>query len=188
MNIILASKSPRRTQILTEMGIKHLIIPSQQEEIIDNQLTPEEIVKSLAYQKAASISVLYPADLVIGSDTIVVINNEILGKPKDKLDAIRMLKLLQNNTHKVITGVALIQNKKEDIFQDTAYVTFNEMTKEDILDYLDTKKPYDKAGSYGIQDMPKKHIKNISGDFSTIVGLPKIKLQKHLEKFLKTPK
>lgn len=186
MNIILASKSPRRTQILSEMGLKHQVIPSQEKEIIDEQLTPEEIVKSLAYQKAMAISKNHPNDLVIGSDTIVVIENEILGKPKDKQDAIRMLKKLQNQTHKVITGVALICKDKTNIFQDTAFVTFNKMTEEDIIEYLETKKPYDKAGSYGIQDIDQKHIESIVGDFHTIVGLPKIKLQEQLDIFLKT--
>lgn len=184
MNIILASKSPRRTEILTDMGIKHIIIPSQEEEIINKQLTPEEIVKSLAYQKAHSIAKLYPNDLVIGSDTIVVIGNQILGKPKDKQDAIRMFEQLQNNTHQVMTGVSLIKGTIVDTFVDIANVTFKKMTKEEIENYLDSALPYDKAGAYGIQDKEANFVEKIEGDFYTIMGLPKEKLQKHLSKFI----
>ena len=184
MNIILASKSPRRTEILTDMGIKHIIIPSQEEEIINKQLTPEEIVKSLAYQKAHSIAKQYPNDLVIGSDTIVVIGNEILGKPKDKQDAIRMFEQLQNNTHQVMTGVSLIKGNNIDTFVDIANVTFKSMTKDEIENYLDNALPYDKAGAYGIQDKEANFVEKIEGDFYTIMGLPKEKLQKHLTKFI----
>jgi MAF protein len=102
MNIILASKSPRRTEILSMMNIDHLVIPSKEKEVIDPSLTPTEVVMSLAYQKAKSVAVNYPNDLVIGADTIVVINNEILGKPRDYNDAVRMLSLLENNTHQVL--------------------------------------------------------------------------------------
>lgn len=184
MNIILASKSPRRTEILNLMNIKHMIVPSQEEEVIDKQLPPKEVVKSLAYQKAASIAKLYPNDLVIGSDTIVVIGNEILGKPKDKQDAIRMFEQLQNNTHQVMTGVSLIKGNNIDTFVDIANVTFKCMTKDEIENYLDSALPYDKAGAYGIQDKEAKFVEKIEGDFYTIMGLPKEKLQKHLTKFI----
>ena len=184
MNIILASKSPRRTEILSMLGVKHIIIPSQEEEIIDRQLTPDEIVKSLAYQKAYSIAKEHHEDLVIGSDTIVVVNNEILGKPKDKIDAIRMFELLQNNTHQVMTGVSLIKGELVDTFVDIADVTFKQMTKEEIENYLDSALPYDKAGAYGIQDKEANFVEKIEGDYYTIMGLPKEKLQKHLQKFM----
>lgn len=184
MNIILASKSPRRTQILSEMGIKHIIIPSQEEEIINEQLPPKEIVKSLAFQKALSISKNHPLDLVIGSDTIVVIGNEILGKPKDKKDAIRMFNLLQNNTHQVMTGVSLILGEKIDTFVDIANVTFKKMSNDEIEYYLEKAKPYDKAGAYGIQDDEANFVEKIQGDFYTIMGLPKEKLQLHLSKLI----
>jgi septum formation protein len=185
MKIILASKSPRRTEILSLMNVDHIIIPSTEEEIIEPGLTPEEVVKSLAYQKARSISKQYPFDLVIGSDTIVVINNQILGKPKDYNDAVRMLKLLQNNTHQVMTGVSLIQNNNVDTFVDIAEVTFKEMTQEDIDTYLNLDKPFDKAGAYGIQDSHANFVKEIKGDYYTIMGLPKDKLSQHLTKFIK---
>jgi septum formation protein len=185
MKIILASKSPRRTEILSLMNVDHIIIPSTEEEIIEPGLTPEEVVKSLAYQKARSISKTHPFDLVIGSDTIVVINNKILGKPKDYNDAVRMIKLLQNNTHQVMTGVSLIQNNNIDTFVDIAEVTFKEMTQEDIDTYLNLDKPFDKAGAYGIQDSHANFVKEIKGDYYTIMGLPKDKLSQHLTKFIK---
>lgn len=185
MNIILASKSPRRTEILSLMGIKHIIIPSSEEEIINLSLTPKEVVKSLAYQKASSISKDHPSDLVIGSDTIVVINDQILGKPKDYNDAVRMLTLLQNNTHQVMTGVSLIKGNQIDTFVDIADVVFNPMTKKEIEYYLEKEKPFDKAGAYGIQDKHANFVKEIKGDFYTIMGLPKDKLGQHITNFIK---
>lgn len=184
MNIILASKSPRRTEILSLMNIKHIVIPSKEEEKIEKQLSPIEVVKSLAFQKANSIAIDHPDDLVIGSDTIVVINNEILGKPKDYQDAVRMLTLLQNNTHQVMTGVSLIKGNYVDTFVDIADVTFNKMTNEDIEKYLNVDKPFDKAGAYGIQDKHADFVKEIQGDYYTIMGLPKEKLQIHLNEIL----
>jgi len=184
MNIILASKSPRRTEILSLMNIKHIVIPSKEEEKIEKQLSPIEVVKSLAFQKANSIAKDHPDDLVIGSDTIVVVNNEILGKPKDYQDAVRMLQLLQNNTHQVMTGVSLIKGNYIDTFVDIADVTFNKMTEEDIKKYLETDKPFDKAGAYGIQDEHANFVQKISGDYYTIMGLPKEKLQIHLNEIL----
>ena len=184
MKIILASKSPRRTEILSLMGIKHIIIPSQEEEKIEPNLSPKQVVQSLAFQKAQSISKQYPSDLVIGSDTIVVINNQILGKPKDYNDAVRMLSLLQNNTHQVMTGVSLIKGEQADTFVDIADVTFHQMTKEQIDEYLNTDKPFDKAGAYGIQDPHAKFVKQINGDYYTIMGLPKEQLQQHIKQFI----
>lgn len=184
MNVILASKSPRRTEILNLMNIKHIVIPSKEDEKIEKQLSPEEVVKSLAFQKANSIAKDHPDDLVIGSDTIVVINNEILGKPKDYQDAIKMLTLLQDNTHQVMTGVSLIKGDYVDTFVDIADVTFNKMTQEDIKNYLDLDKPFDKAGAYGIQDEHANFVQKINGDYYTIMGLPKEKLQNRLNKIL----
>ena len=185
MNIILASKSPRRTEILSLMNINHIIIPSKEKEVIDPTLKPHEVVMSLAYQKANSIATLYPNDLVIGADTIVVINNEILGKPKDYNDAVRMLSLLQNNTHQVITGVSLIKGNNIVTFHVISNVTFKPMTKEDIDNYISKENVYDKAGSYAIQGEHATFVDHIDGDYYNIVGLPKDELKKHLDKIAK---
>lgn len=182
MNIILASKSPRRTEILSMMNIDHLVIPSKEKEVIDPSLKPTEVVMSLAYQKAKSVAVSYPNDLVIGADTIVVINNEILGKPKDYNDAVRMLSLLENNTHQVITGVSIIKEHYIDTFHVVSNVTFKPMTKEEIDEYISLENVYDKAGSYAIQGEHATFIDHIEGDYYNIVGLPKDELQKHLDK------
>ncbi len=183
MNIILASASPRRTEILKENNIKHKVVPSTIKEIVDYTKTKEEIVKSLAYQKAKDVSDQYPEDLIIGADTIVVIDNEILGKPKDEQDAIRMLSKLANNTHEVITGVAIITKDQTDIFAETSKVTFKQMTKAEILEYIHKENVYDKAGSYAIQSKHANFIKQVEGDYYNIVGLPINALKTHLSKF-----
>lgn len=172
MNIILASSSPRRTEILTLAKIPHLVIPSTIEEKIEKGLTPEQVVMELSYQKASDVAKKYPNDLVIGADTIVVIDNEILGKPKLYQDAFRMLSKLSNRTHQVITGVTIIKNKKVDKFYVTSLVTFNEMTDKEIDEYINSEYIYDKAGSYAIQGSCSKFIKKIEGDYYNIVGLP----------------
>lgn len=172
MNIILASSSPRRTEILNLVKIPHLVIPSTIEEQIDNTLTPEQVVMELSYQKASDVAEKYPNDLVIGADTIVVIDNEILGKPKNYQDAFTMLSKLSNRTHHVITGVTIVKNKQIDKFYVTSLVTFNEMSNKEIEEYINSEYIYDKAGSYAIQGSCAKFIKKIEGDYYNIMGLP----------------
>lgn len=185
MNIILASKSPRRTEILSMLNIPHQIIPSEEDEIIDEKLSPIEVVKSLAYQKAKSIFRNHQDAVVIGSDTIVVINDEILGKPKDEQDAIRMLSLLQNTHHQVITGVSIISKEKTDTFAEISNVYFKPMSIDDIKEYMEKDNVYDKAGAYAIQSPHATFVEKIDGDFYNIMGLPKDALKMHLDKFLK---
>ncbi len=172
MNIILASNSPRRTEILTLANIPHIIIPSKVEEKIDNCLTPNELAKSLAHQKAIDVFSNYSDSIIIGADTIVVIDNIILGKPKDRKDAIRMLTLLSGKTHEVITGVSIISKEYQSNFAVTSKVTFNEMSLQEIEEYIDSENVYDKAGSYAIQGSCCKHINKIDGDYYNIMGLP----------------
>lgn len=172
MNIILASASPRRTELLSLIHIDHKVIPSTIKENIDYSMTPESIVKSLAEQKASDVADRYPNDVVIGADTIVVINNEILGKPKNYEEAFKMLSMLSGNTHKVITGVCIIHNKKKIIFSCTSNVEFSQMSTEEIKEYISEENVYDKAGSYAIQGIGAKYIKKIDGDYYNIMGLP----------------
>ena len=172
MRIILASNSPRRTEILNLAGIKHLVVPSKIEEHIDSTHTPEQIVMELANQKAMQVASIYPHDIVIGADTIVLVDGKILGKPKDYNDAFSMLSLLSNKTHKVITGVSIINNNIVDKFYETSLVTFNEMTEQEINDYIHSEYVYDKAGSYAIQGSCCKFIKTITGDYYNVMGLP----------------
>ena len=179
--IILASASPRRTEILSLAKIKHRIIVKEHEEIIDNNKTPEDIVKNLAYQKAYAVYKDYEDQIVLGADTVVVLD-EILGKPKDRNDAFRMLKKLSNKTHKVITGVALLSKDCKRTFSETTNVTFRKMTDEEIYEYIDNENVYDKAGAYAIQGMASKYISKIEGDYYNVMGLPISRVCLELEK------
>lgn len=169
--IILASASPRRTELLTLAGIKHKVIVLEHEEVIDSKKSPSDIVKSLAYQKANAVFEKYNEDVVIGADTIVVLD-EILGKPKDRQDAFRMLKKLQGNTHQVMTGVAILSKEKQLVFYESTNVTFKKMSNDEIYEYIDSENVYDKAGAYAIQGSACKYISKIEGDYYNVMGLP----------------
>ncbi|MFA9377381.1 MAG: nucleoside triphosphate pyrophosphatase [Lachnotalea sp.] len=174
-NIILASASPRRKELLEQINVKFTVKPSTCEEIITEE-DPAKVVVSLSHQKAVDIAQNESAALVIGSDTVVSIDNHILGKPKNKEDAFRMLKLLQGKTHQVYTGVTVINSHGDKIemysFYSTTDVSFYEMTDEQIYTYIDSGEPMDKAGAYGIQGKSAIYIKEIYGDYNTVVGLP----------------
>ena len=188
--IILASQSPRRRELLTQIGLEHEVCPSTVEEIV-TEINPVDIVKSLSLQKAMDVAEKkkkeYPEEsfLVIGADTIVVYDNKILGKPKNEEDAISMLSMLQGNTHSVYTGVALIfeENGKEEVksFAEETKVTMYPMTQEEILWYVSTKEPMDKAGSYGIQGYCARFIEKIHGDYNNVVGLPVAKIYQEIK-------
>lgn len=183
MNIILASSSPRRTEILNLAKIKHQIIPSTCEEKIDPTLIPIEVVLSLAKMKALDVAKDHYNELVIGADTIVSIDNLILGKPKNELDAIRMLKLLSGRTHQVITGVAIIYQNQVEVFHEITSVTFSKLSEEEILNYIKEENVYDKAGSYAIQGIFCKYITKIDGDYYNVMGLPIAKLYQKLKEY-----
>lgn len=169
--IILASASPRRTEILSLANIKHRIVVKEHQERIDESKSPEDIVKDLAYQKALAVYKDNKNEIVLGADTVVVLD-EILGKPKNREDAFRMLKKLSNKTHKVITGVAILSKETNRIFSETTNVTFRNMTDEEIYEYIDSENVYDKAGAYAIQGMAAKYITKIEGDYYNVMGLP----------------
>lgn len=174
MDIILASKSPRRREILENTKVRFSIKESQIDEVIKVDESPKETVMRLAYEKALDVANDNKESLVIGADTIVVINDQILGKPKNEEEAYNMIKLLSGKTHYVITGFALINlslNKKV-IDCEVSQVTFKELSEECIKDYLNTKESLDKAGAYGIQGYGGLLVNNIQGDYFNIVGLP----------------
>ena len=177
--IILASASPRRKKLLQQLNIPFEVHPSTKDESYDPDLSPEEIVQQLALQKANDIASHYDNSLVIGADTVVVFNETILEKPKDRHEAKRMLKELGNHTHYVFTGVAL--SKTGDSNNITDSVTFFEKTEvmfgnissDDIDRYVASGSPMDKAGSYGIQDdFGAVFVKGINGDYYNVVGFP----------------
>lgn len=174
-NIILASASPRRRELLEQIGVKFIVKPSTCEEVITDNI-PSKAVMSLARQKAEDIAETEKNALIIGSDTIVSINNIILGKPKDKNDAYKMLKMLQGATHQVFTGVCVINKSDDEIkyyeFYSKTDVTFYKMSDTQINTYIESKEPMDKAGAYGIQGKSAVYIEKITGDYNTVVGLP----------------
>ena len=174
MEIILASKSPRRREILENTKVRFSIEESQIDEVIKLNELPKETVMRLAYEKALDVANRNRNSLVIGADTIVVINDTILGKPKDDIEAFSMLKLLSGKTHYVITGFALINLSldKNIIDCQVSQVTFKELSEQCIKDYLQTKESLDKAGAYGIQGYGGLLVENIQGDYFNIVGLP----------------
>jgi len=180
--VILASSSPRRKELLKQLVEDFKIIVPNIDESIDRPLKVEDIPLELAYRKAKEISKDHYDDIVIGSDTIVTYDNEVLEKPIDEKDAYRMLSMLNNNTHRVISGVAIIYRDIEIKFIEVSHVTFNKLNEQEILDYIATKDPLDKAGAYGIQNPYINLVKEFSGEYENIVGLPLKRLKKELEK------
>lgn len=180
--IILSSASPRRHDILYEFGYMHKVVPSHVDEISTYKKEPKEVCETNSYLKANDIYKDYPNETIIGADTIVVINNKILGKPKDKEEAIHMLQELSDNTHEVITGVTVINKDNKITFSVTSYVTFKKLSLDDINYYIENDNVYDKAGSYAIQNpILQKYIKEIKGSYYNIVGLPIEKLMEVLD-------
>ena len=173
-NIILASGSPRRQQFFKEMDLNFSIQLKEVEEIYPNHLKAEEITNFLAELKANAFeNELKENDILVTSDTIVWLNEKALGKPKDYDDAFKMLQQLANQTHEVITSVCLKSVEKIEIFHCITKVTFSQLSDEHIRYYLDNYKPFDKAGSYGIQDwIGLIGISKIEGSYTNVVGLP----------------
>ena len=184
--IILGSASPRRKQLLTELGIEFSIKTTQKEEKYPENLDGAEIAEFLAKQKAEVISKELTGNyLLITADTIVIQNNEILHKPKDKDEAQRILQNLSGKSHKVISGVCIKSAKKEVVFSSETEVTFNKLSEDEILYYIDNFKPFDKAGSYGIQQwIGYIGIEKIKGSYNNVVGLPTAELYQKLKLFI----
>lgn len=188
MKYILASQSPRRKELLGRCKITFTIEPAKGEEQIIGD-SPEEIVQNLALAKAQEIADQHRDEdvLVIGADTVVVYEEQILGKPQDKEELISMIRSLQGNTHKVYTGVALIhaQSGKVKSFAEETKVRFFPMTEEEIISYEATGDGYDKAGGYGIQSEAAIFIAGIEGDYNNVVGLPIARLYRELQNLVK---
>ncbi|WP_062355459.1 Maf family protein [Bacillus kwashiorkori] len=179
--LILASSSPRRKELLERLNIPFEIIVSDTEERIDASLSPEQIVMNLAKQKAEAVAKNYPEHFVIGADTLVVYENQLLGKPKNKVEAKQMLMNLSGKSHYVYTGTAIIHGKIVKKFYEKTEVTFWNLSESEIDRYVATGEPLDKAGSYGIQGYGATLVRSINGDFFTVVGLPIGKLYRALQ-------
>lgn len=179
--IVLASKSPRRQQLLKEIVDNFDVIVSNSKERKPLFVSLVNVPIHLAKQKAKEVYKSNKDALVIGADTIVICNNEILGKPKDKQDAKRMITMLSNKTHIVVTGVYLICKEFTKSFKSITEVTFANMTEEEINDYCELTTIYDKAGAYAIQEDAGKYITNIKGSYNNVVGLPIEELKEYLK-------
>ena len=185
MKFILASSSPRRRELLLRLQTPFdIILPDVDESIIPPEGSPETYCTALAELKANDISQHYPNNLVIGSDTIVVLDNNIMGKPEDKTMAQNMLKTLSGKTHHVYTGVCLKWADKNihHLFAEITMVTFRELLEADINHYIESCPPYDKAGSYGIQDWSAVFVKEIKGCYDNVVGFPISRFYEELKK------
>lgn len=175
-SFILASKSPRRLELLRQIGIEPVVVPSDYEEQ-NAQISPEELVANNALGKG--LSVLPSAgtgDVVIAADTVVVLDGTILGKPLDAEDAVRMLRALSGRTHRVMTGLAVFYKNRREVAVETTAVTFRRLTEKEILDYAATGEPMDKAGAYGIQGRGAILVQGIEGCYNNVVGLPLTRL------------
>jgi septum formation protein len=179
---ILASASPRRAELLKLLPVEFTVIASEAEEVAHEHLSPLEICQLNAHRKARAVAKKIPDALVLGADTLVFLDNEILGKPKHLPEARRMLAQLQGRTHQVVTGVSLIHLRShcEKIFAVSTDVLFHPLDAEQIRNYLAKINPLDKAGAYAVQEFGEMIVSEISGSFSNVVGLPVERLRAEL--------
>lgn len=178
--LILASKSPRRNELLQSAGFEFEIKTVDSAEVFDMSKGLQEALLDVAYQKGFSVFKNNPNDTVISADTIVVCNNEVLGKPKDYNDAVRMLSMLSNKTHQVYTGVVIFNKYKTISFVEKTDVYFKEITLAEIEEYISLENVFDKAGAYAIQGYARNFITKYVGDYENVIGLPIKKVTKEL--------
>lgn len=182
--IILASKSPRRSQLLQMAEIDFEVMVAETDETYPADLPVQNVPQYIALEKAYALKAKINANdsIIIAADTIVTINNKIIGKPEDREHAIETLEELSGHTHQVISGVAILYKEKEYVFSETTNVTFHLLNKEQIIHYVDNYHPFDKAGAYAIQEwIGAIGIKSIDGDYYNVVGLPVSKVVQALE-------
>ena len=190
MNLVLASQSPRRRELLSLIQKDFTVQSSCVEEIVPEGLTAEETVVYLAKLKAEEVAQRLKTStdsqktVVIGADTVVVLDGEIMGKPKDCDDCIRMISLLSGRQHEVYTGVAIVVKGQTESFYQRTAVRFLDLTKEEIEWYASLQEPYDKAGAYGIQGFGSLLVEGIDGDYFNVMGLPVAALNRRLKKYL----
>lgn len=184
-NIILASGSPRRKQLLKQIGLKFEVVVSDVDEKISPKYKPHQQVKILSFQKAKAVAKKHRNSIVIGADTIVVLGKEVIGKPKDEKDAQRILKKLSGTQHSAITGFTIIDtdSKKQVTKSVATKLWLRKLTDQEIKRFVEKEKPYDFAGAYAIHKLASIFVKKIEGDFFGTVGLPLYDLTKELKKF-----
>lgn len=180
--LILASSSPRRKELLENLQLNFEVSSSDVDESYNPELSPEEVVMELALRKASHISTNHPSSFIIGSDTVVVADGKILGKPNNHSEAFDMLTTLAGKTHSVYTGVAIVGPESTVKFYEKTDVVFWELTDEEINSYINTGESFDKAGGYGIQGFGSILVKEIKGDYFAVVGLPVSRTIRELKK------
>lgn len=183
-HIILASASPRRRELLSVITEDFEVIPSSIEEIVPNDISLSQTAEYLAKIKAVDIAAKHKDVVVIGADTCVIAEDEILGKPKDRADAFRMIKLLSGKTHSVITGCAVVYKGITNSFSVETKVEFYNLSDTEIEEYVNSSEPYDKAGAYAIQGKASLFVKKIVGSYFNVVGLPIAELNIKLKEIL----
>ena len=181
--LILASGSPRRAELLRQLGVEFTVVPSDAQEVHDDQLTAREISQLNAYRKARVIAKRFPDALVLGADTLVYLDTTLLGKPANLEHAYRMLSQLSGRTHEVVTALCLLhlRTHRQKLFFESTAVTFRALNAVNIRRYLAKVNPLDKAGAYAIQDEGDLIVERISGSYTNVVGLPVEKLREELE-------
>lgn len=182
--IILASASPRRRELMELAGYDFEVICADIVEVVPENVQPQEVVMSLALQKAQAVAAEHGGSVVVGSDTVVVLDGKILGKPHSEREACEMLRSLSGRTHKVFTGVAIVCGDKVKSFFDETDVEFYPLNDVEIKKYVATGEPMDKAGAYGIQGKGSVLVKKINGDFFNVMGLPIAKLYREMSDFV----
>ena len=181
--LILASASPRRAELLRQLGVEFTVVPSDAPEVHDDQLTAREISQLNAYRKARGVAKRFPDALVLGADTLVYLDTTLLGKPAHLEDAYRMLSRLSGRTHEVVTAICLLhlRTHRQKLFFESTAVTFRALDAVNIRRYLAKVNPLDKAGAYAIQEQGDLIVEKISGSYTNVVGLPVEKLREQLE-------
>ena len=181
--IILASASPRRCDLLRELKLEFQVLPANTMELDSQEMQARELCQLNAYHKARAVAKKHPDSLVLGADTVVCLGSRIYGKPADLDDAHRILAELQGRTHEVVTGVCLLhlRDHRQRMFVETTLVTFRQLHAEQIKQYLSRINPLDKAGAYAIQEEGDEIVKQISGSYTNVVGLPLERLRQELD-------
>ena len=182
---ILASASPRRSELLRQLGVEFRVVPSDAAELHHDQLTAQEVSQINAYRKARSVAKKFPDAVVLGADTLVYLDGVLFGKPATLEEAYGMLETLQGRTHQVVTAICLLnlRNRRQRLFAETTSVTFRSLDAVGIRRYLSRVNPLDKAGAYAIQEEGDLIVEGISGSYTNVVGLPLEKLREELQEW-----
>lgn len=181
---ILASASPRRRELLQDLQYPFEVVSADCEEYFDCTLTISSAIEQIALCKAQAVWEQYPEAVVLGADTMVCYEHQVMGKPGNRKEAYRMLKQLSGKTHTVVSGVAIVWKGKAELFHEETSVTFYDLDEDLLLRYLNSREPYDKAGAYGIQGMGKLFVRELHGDYFNVMGLPIAAVYRHLKPYL----